>query len=264
MPGPPSAFPMPFGHVCHTQDNVEIVMFNKQLYGPSKIFEGLGSTTRKKGSKGKNTQTSGRGRRLDAPRRSGDVSAVRPWRVGGGAAHSQFGRRLASQRRRLSDSECIVVTTDLASTTVKPLEKDNGQDGFVFCIPVYGLIDICGSITMHLKINVPLKADLCLEQRSVELSPQPNLKIILHVRAGGGGGHSAAPLATAAGGCPYAWGAPGSDPTVWPCELRGPPSPYRAADASTACGAPPLAHTGTRRSTSYCSRWPRPASASKL
>ena len=199
MPGPPSAFPMPFGHVCHTQDNVEIVMFNKQLYGPSKIFN-LKNTTRKKGSKGKNTQTSGRGgRRLDA-RLKGNVSALLPWPVRDGTAHGQFGRRLASQRRRLSDSECIVVTTDLASTTVKPLEKDNGQDGFVFCIPVYGLIDICGSITMHLKINVPLKADLCLEQRSVELSPQPNLKIKLHVRAGGGGGpYYVRPPAAAAG-----------------------------------------------------------------
>ena len=258
VPGPPNAFPMPFEHVCLTQDNVEIVLFNKQLYGPKKIFN-LKNTTRKKGSKGEKAKTSGRGRRLDA-RRNGDVSAVRPWRVAGGAAH---GRRLASQRRRLSDSTCIEIEETIVSTTVKPLEKESGKDGFEFCIP-FKIIDICGSITMHLVIDVPLKASLCLEQRSVELSPQPNLKIKLHVRAGGGGGHSAAPLATAAGGCPYAWGAPGLDPTVWPCELRGPPSPYRAADASTACGAPPLAHTGTRRSTSYCSRWPRPASTSKL
>lgn len=253
MPGPPSAFPMPFGHVCHTQDNVEIVMFNKQLYGPSKIFN-LKNTTRKKGSKGKDTQTSGRGgRRLDA-RLKGNVSALLPWPVLDGTAHGQLGRRLASQRRRLSDSTCIEIEESIYQATIKPLEKDTGQDGFEFCLTFFEIVKICGSITMHLEVNVPLKANLCLEQRSVELSPQPNLKIKLHVRAGGVGGHSAAPLATAAGGCPYAWGAPGSDPTVWPCKLRGPPSPYRAVDVSTACGAPPLAHTGTHRSTSYCSR----------
>ena len=181
MPRPPSAFPMPFELVCHPQDNVEIVLFNKQLYGPSKIFN-LKNTTRKKGSSGKKT-SSGRGRRLDA-RRNGDVSAVRPWRVAGGAAH---GRRLASQRRRLSDSTCIEIEETIVSTTVKPLEKESGKDGFEFCIP-FKIIDICGSITMHLVIDVPLKANLCLEQRSVELSPQPNLKIKLYVRAGGGGG----------------------------------------------------------------------------
>ena len=181
VPGPPNAFPMPFEHVCLTQDNVEIVLFNKQLYGPKKIFD-LKNTTRKKGSKGKKT-SSGRGRRLDA-RRSGDVSAVLPWRVEGGAAH---GRRLASQRRRLSDSTCIEIEETIVSTTVKPLEKESGKDGFEFCIP-FKIIDICGSITMHLVIDVPLKANICLEQRSVELSPQSNLKIKLHVRAGGGGG----------------------------------------------------------------------------
>ena len=173
---------MPFEHVCHTQDNVEIVLFNKQLYGPSKIFN-LKNTTRKKGSSGKKT-SSGRGRRLDA-RRNGDVSAVRPWRVAGGAAH---GRRLASQRRRLSDSTCIEIEETIVSTTVKPLEKKSGKDGFEFCASLYEIIKVCGSITMHLEIDVPLKADLCLEQRSVELSPQPNLKIKLYVRAGGGGG----------------------------------------------------------------------------
>ena len=181
VPGPPNAFPMPFEHVCLTQDNVEIVLFNKQLYGPKKIFD-LKNTTRKKGSSGKKT-SSGRGRRLDA-RRNGDVSAVRLWRVAGGAAH---GRRLASQRRRLSDSTCIEIEETIVSTTVKPLEKESGKDGFEFCIP-FKIIDICGSITMHLVIDVPLKANLCLEQRSVELSPQPNLKIKLYVRAGGGGG----------------------------------------------------------------------------
>ena len=183
VPGPPNAFPMPFEHVCLTQDNVEIVLFNKQLYGPKKIFN-LKNTTRKKGSKGEKAKTSGRGRRLDA-RRNGDVSAVRPWRVAGGAAH---GRRLASQRRRLSDSTCIEIEETIVSTTVKPLEKKSGKDGFEFCASLYEIIKVCGSITMHLEIDVPLKADLCLEQRSVELSPQPNLKIKLYVRAGGGGG----------------------------------------------------------------------------
>ena len=194
MPRPPSAFPMPFELVCHPQDNVEIVLFNKQLYGPKKIFD-LKNTTRKKGSKGKKT-SSGRGRRLDA-RRSGDVSAVLPWRVEGGAAH---GRRLASQRRRLSDSTCIEIEETIVSTTVKPLEKKSGKDGFEFCASLYEIIKVCGSITMHLEIDVPLKADLCLEQRSVELSPQPNLKIKLHVRAGGGGGpYYVRPPAAAAG-----------------------------------------------------------------
>ena len=182
VPRPPSAFPMPSGHVCHTQDNVEIVMLEKHLYGPKKIFN-LGNTTQTS-SEGKNTGTSGRsGRRLNA-RRNGDVSAVRPWRVGGGAAH---GRRLASQRRRLSDSTCIEIEESIYQATIKPLEKTNGEDGFGFCIPVK-IIDICGFITMHLEIDVPLKGKLCLEQRSVELSPQPNLKIKLHVRAGRGGG----------------------------------------------------------------------------
>ena len=188
---------MPFEHICHTQDNVEIVLFNKQLYGPSKIFN-LKNTTRKKGSSGKKT-SSGRGRRLDA-RRNGDVSAVLPWRVEGNAAH---GRRLASQRRRLSDSTCIEIEETIVSTTVKPLEKKSGKDGFEFCASLYEIIKVCGSITMHLEIDVPLKADLCLEQRSVELSPQPNLKIKLYVRAGGGGGpYYVRPPAAAAGSYP--------------------------------------------------------------
>ena len=187
VPGPPNAFPMPFEHVCLTQDNVEIVLFNKQLYGPQKIFN-LKNTTRRKGSKSKNTQTSGRGgRRLDA-RLKGNVSALLPWPVRDGTAHGQFGRRLASQRRRLSDSTCIEIEESIYQATIKPLEKDNGQDGFEFCLSFFEIIGICGSITMHLDIDVPLKAKLCLEQRSVELSPQPNLKIKLHVRAGGGGG----------------------------------------------------------------------------
>ena len=187
---------MPFEHDCHTQDNVEIVLFNKQLYGPSKIFN-LKNTTRERGSEGRYTRRGGR--RLDA-RRNGDVNAVLPWRGGGGAAH---GRRLASQRRRLSDSTCIEIEANLYQATVKPLKKNNGKDGFGFCISLR-IIDICGFITMHLEIDVPLKANLCLEQRSVELSPQPNLKIKLHVRAGGGGGPSpsVAPLAMATGGYP--------------------------------------------------------------
>ena len=123
---------------------------------------------------------------MDA-RLKGNVSALLPWPVRDGTAHGQLGRRLASQRRRLSDSTCIEIEETIVSTTVKPLEKESGKDGFEFCIP-FKIIDICGSITMHLVIDVPLKASLCLEQRSVELSPQPNLKIKLHVRAGGGGG----------------------------------------------------------------------------
>lgn len=228
VPGLPSAFPMPFEHVCLTQDNVEIVLFNKQLYGPSKIFN-LKNTTRKKGSIGGNTQTSGRGRRLDA-RRNGDVSVVLPWRVEGDAAH---GRRLASQRRRLSDSTCIEIEETIMSTTVKPLEKKNGKDGFEFCIPIR-IIDICGSITMHLEIDVPLKADLCLEQRSVELSPQPNLKIKLYVRAGGGGGPTtSAPLPRLLAAVPRPRAPLLKKRRCSPASVEAHPGP---ANASTKCG----------------------------
>ena len=227
MPGPPSAFPVHFEHICHTQDNVEIVLFNKQLYGPSKIFN-LKNTTRKKGSKGKKT-SSGRGRRLDA-RRNGDVSAVLPWRVGSGEA---YGRRLASQRRRLSDSTCIEIEQNIASMTIKPLEKKSGKDGFEFCIG-FKIIDICGSITMHLEIDVPLKADLCLEQRSVELSPQPNLKIKLYVRAGGGGGPTtSAPLPRLLAAIPRPRAPLLKKRRCSPASVEAHPGP---ANASTKCG----------------------------
>ena len=128
-----------------------------------------------------------------------NVSALLPWPVRDGTAHGQFGRRLASQRRRLSDSTCIEIEESIYQATIKPLEKANGEDGYGFCFSFYA-VDICGYITMHLEVDVPLKAKLCLEQRSVELSPQPNLKIKLHVRAGGGGGpYYVRPPAAAAG-----------------------------------------------------------------
>lgn len=62
---------------------------------------------------------------------------------------------------------------------VKPLQKKNSQkDGYEFCLR-YWIISICGSITMHLKIDVPMAVDLCLDDRAMVLKPEPKLTVIL-------------------------------------------------------------------------------------